>query len=343
MQNLYQILQSQEGVHRSIIATVVEGFSEGEKLLLSDETILWQSCEGSFLAKHTEEICKVKKSQIIELNGQRVFCEWPGNEKTLVICGGGHVSIPIIQIGRQIGFRTIVLEDRPKFADNARRAGADQVLCDSFENGMKQIAGSTDTYFVIVTRGHRYDTLCLREAVQKPNAYVGMMGSRRRVALVKENLAAEGIDKALLEQVYTPIGLSIGAETPEEIAVAVLAEIIQVKNREKRTEGYEPEILAYLTGEKAADMGKVLSVIVSRRGSAPREVGTKMIVLEDGTIIGTIGGGCVEGEVISKSLSMLRQGEPKQTLMQVDMSGADAEDAGMVCGGTVEIYLELVQ
>lgn len=342
MQNLYQILQLQEGVHRSIIATVVEGISEGEKLFLSDGAILWQSCENSFLAKHTAEICKAKKSQIIELDGQRVFCELPGNEKILVICGGGHVSIPIIQIGRQIGFRTIVLEDRPKFADNARRAGADQVICESFENGMKQIAGSTDTYFVIVTRGHRYDTMCLKAAVQKPNAYVGMMGSRRRGALVKESLAAEGIDRAILERVYTPIGLSIGAETPEEIAVAVMAEIIQVKNQEKRTEGYEPEFLAYLTGEKAADKGKVLSVIVSRRGSAPREVGTKMLVLEDGTIIGTIGGGCVEGEVITKSLYLLRQEEAKRVLMQVDMSGADAEDAGMVCGGTVEVYLERI-
>lgn len=88
----------------------------------------------------------------------------------LVICGGGHVSIPMITIGKILGFYVSVLEDRPLFANHARRAGADQVICDTFYEALQQIEGSADTYFVVVTRGHRYDTECLRSILKKENA-----------------------------------------------------------------------------------------------------------------------------------------------------------------------------
>lgn len=102
-----------------------------------------------------------------------------------------------------------------------------------------------------MTRGHRYDQVCLEKIAEKEHAYIGMIGSRRRTTLVKKLLEEQGTDKAVLDAVYTPIGLDIGAETPEEIGVAIIAEIIEVKNKKKRTFGYSKEMVrAIMVTEK---------------------------------------------------------------------------------------------
>src|SRR5699024_2809965 len=136
----------------------------------------------------------------------------------------------------------------------------------------------------------------------------------------------KGVDRAVLDGVHTPIGLKIHAETPEEIAVSVMAEIIQIKNSEKKTGGYSPELLQALTQDDGRK--KVLAVIISRKGSAPRSVGTKMLIREDGTCLGTIGGGCIESEVIQKALLMMRAGRPAFRLCIVDMTADAAEEEG---------------
>lgn len=315
--------------------TVLEGERRGEKRLLTSEP---------------DE----------EKGSSQVYCERISRMPRLIICGGGHVSMPIIRLGKMLGFAVTVIEDRPKFADNARAAGADMVVCQPFASALSQIRGDSDSWFIIVTRGHRYDTECLDAILQKKYAYVGMMGSRRRSAIVKEQLAGKGVSRERLEEVHTPIGLKIGAETPEEIAVSVMAEIIQVKSakavqvrtdRDKacdkrtghmRTGGYSEEMLACIFGEKADEKKKVLSTIISRRGSAPRGVGTKMLVLEDGSTVDTIGGGCVESEIIQKSLLMMRMETPDFQICTVNMTADEAEDEGMVCGGVVEVMLERI-
>lgn len=300
------------------------------------ETVLTGKHKGEKHILHTEPAERTRD--------HNVFCERISRTPSLVICGAGHVSIPIIRMGKVLGFSVSVLEDRPKFADHARQAEADNVICEAFDTGLAQIQGSSDTWFVIVTRGHRYDALCLETILGKQYAYVGMMGSRRRVALVKEQLEEKGLSREILDAVHTPIGLKIGAETPEEIAVSIMAEIIQIKNSRKKSGGYSPELLRALVGDNACLSGKkkVLATIISRKGSAPRGVGTKMLVMEDGAIIDTIGGGCVESEIIQKALLMMRVGEPKFQVCRVDMTADAAEEEGMVCGGVVEVMLELV-
>ena len=269
----------------------------------------------------------------------RVYRERVRRAPKLVICGAGHVSMPIIRLGKMLGFTVTVLEDRPKFADNARAAGADHVLCETFREGLLQIQGDSDTWFVIVTRGHRYDSECLEAILGKESAYVGMMGSRRRVAAVKDQLAQNGVDPEKLDSVHTPIGLKISAETPEEIAVSIMAEIIQIKNSRERGSGYSQELLEALTDGKQK---AVLATIISRKGSAPRGVGTKMLVREDGSTVDTIGGGCVESEIIRKALLMMRMGKPLFQVCRQDLTMEAAEDEGMVCGGVVEVMLERV-
>lgn len=165
----------------------------------------------------------------------------------------------------------------------------------------------------------------------------GMIGSRLRVAKVLDYLGDQGISRTLLNQVYTPIGLKIGAESPEEIAVSIMAEIIQVKNKKTGLATYSKDLIDYILDQKN-NLPKALITIVSRKGSSPRDVATKMIVSQDGKMVGTIGGGCVEADIRQMALSCINNSESK--LVQVDMTGQEAEDDGMVCGGVIELFVD---
>lgn len=259
-----------------------------------------------------------------------------------MICGAGHVSIPIIKIGLMADFSVSVIEDRYTFANHAVRAGAHQVICEPFEQGLKKIEGDKNTYFVIVTRGHRYDQICLEEIIKKEHAYVGMIGSKVRVKKVKDQLAEKGVNIKKLEKVHTPIGLNIRAETPAEIAIAIMAEIVQEKNQKKQSSGYSKELLKTITTDEEQIQKKVLATIISRKGSAPREVGTKMLIYPDGRTVESLGGGCAEADIKIRALSMLSGDKEKAELHQVDMTGWQAEEEGMVCGGIIEVFLESI-
>ncbi|XCP86271.1 XdhC/CoxI family protein [Roseburia hominis] len=342
MTDFYHIVEEMNPNRLNMALTVLEGEALGQKALASDGSLVWESVQGGFFSEHREEIAALTDNCLKEFEGTRVFCELLGSEKKLVICGGGHVSIPVIQMGRMTGFHVTVLEDRPKFADNARRAGANEVICESFEEGLKRIEGDLETYFVIVTRGHRYDQACLESIAKKQHAYIGMIGSKKRVAVVKESVLEHGANPDVIAKVYTPIGLRIGAETPEEIAVAIMAEIIEVKNKCRRSGGYPKEILKGILNEETEKEPKILATIVAKKGAAPRGTGTKMLVLPDGTCIGTIGGGCVEAEILRQALVMIREGERRPRLCNVDLTGRFAEEDGMVCGGIIDVLLEIV-
>ena len=343
MKALFEAIQRTDTNRFNMVLTVLDGENIGEKVLTSDGSILWESQEHGFFRGFQDEIKALDDSGVIRLGGHEVFCDVLGNEKQIVICGGGHVSIPVITLGVMMGCEVTVLEDRPLFADNARRAGATKVICAPFEEGLEQVKGNADTYFVIVTRGHRYDQICLEKIARKEHAYIGMIGSRRRTTLVKQILAEKGIDKNVLDSVYTPIGLDIGAETPVEIAVAIMAEIIEVKNKKKRTCGYTKDIMQAVLNPESGSESKVMATIVKRKGSAPQGVGIKMLVLRSGTCIGTIGGGCMEANIMQKALLMASGNGPEAVICKVDMTGADAEEEGMVCGGVVSVLLERVK
>lgn len=355
MLEFYQVVKDADPKNRNFAMTVLEGRYFGEKALASNQEVIFQSDEhgfftgcqsdehGFFTGCHLNEE-KIKKMEekgcgIYTIDETEVFCEVLGREKKIVICGGGHVSIPIIQIGRMIGCRVFVLEDRPKFADHARQAGAEKVFCEPFEQGLEKIEGDSDTFFVIVTRGHRYDQVCLERIVQKEHAYIGMIGSRKRAAAVKDAVIAHGADAAVVDSVYTPIGLAIGAQTPEEIAVAVMAQIIQVKNKMKRSGGFSSEMLEAILNKKKEE-AKVLATIIERRGSAPREAGAKMLIMADGTCIGTIGGGCAESNLLQQALKMMQEHTKAAKLFHVDLAGNEAEEEGMICGGAIDVLLE---
>lgn len=342
MKTLFEAIEQTDSDLRRMVLTVIDEEFLAEKAITVEGRIVWESRPGGFFVEYQKEIQELRDCGVIELGGHRVFCDLLGEDKRIVICGGGHVSIPVIMLGVMMGCEVTVLEDRPSYADDARRAGATTVICEPFEEGLEKVSGSADTFFVIVTRGHRYDQICLEKIAQKEHAYIGMIGSRKRTAMVKENLKEKGIDSAVLDAVYTPIGLNINAETPVEIAVAIMAEIIQVKNRQKRSGGYTKEMIKAILEQESDHSPKVLATIVARKGSAPRGVGTKMLILRNGKCIGTIGGGCMEANVIQKARLMVEAGMPKARICQVDMTGNDAEEEGMVCGGVISLLLELI-
>ena len=341
MKTIYQWIEEYKNQGTCLLASVMDGNNAGEKMLFCDGKEIYVTPGAALLPANQEILCQMKKSERISLEGQQVFVEIFGGTPQLVICGAGHVSMPIIQIGKSIGFEVTVLEDRPMFADQARRMGADHVLCESFEKGLASLDDNMAAYYVIVTRGHRYDTMCLREILKKKHAYVGMMGSRRRVSMVKQQLEEEGTSRALLETVHTPIGLAINAETPEEIAVSIMAEIIQCKNTTRKTEGYRNEILDQIKECEKMHLTGVIAEIVERKGSGPRSTGTKMFIRKDGVLTGTIGGGCLEAKVIDQARQMMAA-EQHHVLDWIDMTSESAEEEGMVCGGTQLIYWERI-
>ncbi|HKI99796.1 MAG TPA: XdhC/CoxI family protein [bacterium] len=170
--------------------------------------------------------------QMKTVDGLQIYTERWDPVPTLVIIGAGHIAEPLEALGRMAGFRTVVVDDRTLFANRQRFPDADQVVCGPILDVCRQIDVSPHHYFVLVTRGHTLDMDALRVMIGRdPVAYLGMIGSKRRVGAVFELLEKEGFGRELFQHVYAPIGLNIGAETPAEIAVSVMAEIISVRRQ----------------------------------------------------------------------------------------------------------------
>ena len=165
----------------------------------------------------------------IEYYGQhRLFWDcWQGRSAALVL-GGGHISQPLVEFLTLTGFSVTVVDDRPDFANKARFPGAAKVICDSFTNALKTENTNKFQAAIIVTRGHRHDLECLRTLINAEILYLGMIGSRRRVAGIRQLLLEEGIAMQRLKRLYAPIGIDIGAQTPAEIALSIAAEVIAV-------------------------------------------------------------------------------------------------------------------
>ena len=147
----------------------------------------------------------------------------------LVIVGGGHIGYALAQFGALLGFELYVLDDREQFANKERFAMAEDVYAGDLGVGLDAVELDGSDYVVLVSRGHQQDEQALRHVVGRGAAFVGMIGSRRRVRTVLEHLLSEGFDRAEIEAVHTPIGIDIGAETPEEIALSIMAEIVLVR------------------------------------------------------------------------------------------------------------------
>jgi len=177
-----------------------------------------------------------------------VFVEPVLPPAVLYLFGAGHVAVSVCRTAASAGFDVVVTDDRSSYATQERFPGAHEVHALDFDESMKKFDPSESAYLVIVTRGHRDDMRILRWAVQTRARYVGMIGSKRKVIEIFKALKGEGIPAHLFERVHAPIGLDIGAVTPEEIGVAITAELIAVRR-------HATAALPYLSWFKALQAG----------------------------------------------------------------------------------------
>ncbi|MBN2418211.1 MAG: XdhC family protein [Deltaproteobacteria bacterium] len=164
-----------------------------------------------------------------EGNDLNVFVEPVVSEPVVYLFGGGHVSKQIGPIAHLVGFSVVVIDDRPEFSDHQDFPYAKQTITSSFDNVMEKLPVNESSYLIIVTRGHAHDKTVLAQALKTSAKYIGMIGSSRKRRIIYDNLLNEGFTQEQLDTVYSPIGLEINAETPEEIAVAIVGELIKVR------------------------------------------------------------------------------------------------------------------
>ncbi|WP_406676810.1 XdhC family protein [Moorella sp. ACPs] len=239
-----QLLAALEGQQPGVAATVVKaeaglpGVAPGNRFLWTPEGhygSLGSANLEAAVAERAREVLAGRRPRLetidLDAGGVTLFLEPVLPEPEVIVLGGGHVGQKVAAVAKLAGYRVSVIDDRPDFANRALFPAADRIICNNFTAALQEIKLTPSTFIVIVTRGHRYDYDCLRAVIDSPAAYIGMIGSRRRVQGVKERLLAEGVSEAALERIHAPIGLDIGAETPAEIAVSILAEIIRVYRR----------------------------------------------------------------------------------------------------------------
>ncbi len=150
-------------------------------------------------------------------------------DPTLFIMGAGHIGVSVAEAARRVGFKIAVADDRIKYACRERFPDAEAIYVRPWEDMFAELPINDSSYVLIATRGHQYDLACLRFAVHTPAKYIGLLGSRRKTRLLFEVLEQEGVSSADLGRVYAPVGIEIGSETPEEIAVSITAELVAVR------------------------------------------------------------------------------------------------------------------
>jgi len=196
-------------------------------LLLADGSAVGQTPGPDALAAARKQGRAIMAPIVLANGERRYFLEPAASPDPLVICGGGHVSRPTAQIAAMVGFQVTVLDDRPEFANPGRFPfAAETAVIDPAAGWLAGRVVGPDASIVIVTRGHAHDQEALVEALGTPAAYIGMIGSLPKRDAIYERLLAKGVSADALARVKSPIGLEIAAETPEEIAVSIVAELI---------------------------------------------------------------------------------------------------------------------
>ena len=183
--------------------------------------------------RKSETLFKEKKPKVLVLNyGNRemqILLEPIFSEPTVYIFGAGHISEQVAPLAQKVHFKVVVLDDREMFANRERFPEANEVIVLEFERCFDQLNIDDSSYIVIVTRGHLYDGFVLEQGVKSNARYIGMIGSKKKIQTLYQNLIEKGIDKETLGRVHAPIGIDINSETPEEIAISIVAELIKVR------------------------------------------------------------------------------------------------------------------
>ena len=180
------------------------------------------------------EIHNISNTSIFDFPDKQVIVDAVRRLKTMYCFGAGHVAVPTARIAAMTGFRVVVIDDRAEFACAERFSEADEVrVIEKFECAFDRLKIDADSFIVIATRGHMFDKVVLEQALQTRAGYIGMISSRKKLSSIYEALMAGGASKESLERVHSPIGIKIGGDTPEEIAVSIIAELISERSRQQ--------------------------------------------------------------------------------------------------------------
>ena len=240
-----ELLQAQKDGVPAVAATVVRvenctDVAEGDKCFIRDGAVKAGSIRNKELL---QAVLQEAETRLKREDCRQVTLTIPGTEckvdvffqiltavRKVIIVGAGHLAIPLVKFAKILGFHATVIDDRILYANRQRFPDADEVLVGDMAETLRNSEITSQTYIVLITRGHQFDEPCLREVIRRPAKYIGMIGSRRRIkACFIRFRDEEGIPEELLKRVYAPIGLDINAESPEEIALSIISEMVKVR------------------------------------------------------------------------------------------------------------------
>ncbi|WP_378954060.1 XdhC family protein [Pelosinus sp. sgz500959] len=234
----HKILSAIDHDKRVDIVTVIEANSDkliGKMLMIHADGRVegeWDEVVTRQIVDRIKELSWIKPVTLFmeDQSGRKIRILWDriSSRFNAVVFGGGHISQPLVQMLLLLDFIVTVVDDRPEFANQFRFPGAHKVICESFHQAFTQLDIGEDTAVIIVTRGHKYDMECLRAMMVSKARYLGMIGSKKRVREVLNLLQEEGAPEELQKRLKAPIGLDIKGETPAEIAVSIVAEVVSV-------------------------------------------------------------------------------------------------------------------
>lgn len=304
----------------------IEFYTKLKELLLAGESpVLESSLEPGHLGEERLQWSGGTLGSVPE--GER-FAQSLSAPVRLVICGGGHVARELAPAAHRVGFQVTVLENRPDVLAEGHFGAAIDCRCGDFTDLLQNGGFAANTFYAIMTRGHQDDWVCLRGALALPHSYVGMMGSRTKVAATRKMLAESGFSPVDIDSVHSPIGLKIGAETPAEIAVSIVAELIRCRQSLGLEAPLDPAVIEALDTTPYA-----MVTLVHCAGSTPRSEGARMLVFPDGSIVGTIGGGISEAAAKKDAVRALERGAAVLGHYELNSTG------GAACGGSVDYLI----
>jgi xanthine dehydrogenase accessory factor len=234
------------------MATVIESLGsapreEGARMLVKKDGATIGTIGGGAIEKKVAEEalqlmsggaprifrCELKDIGMSCGGGMSVFLEPLLPAARLIIFGAGHIGSALSQIGRMLDFTVTVVDNRPEFASPERLPWADTVIAEDYQKALEKLSTSDNTYMIIVTHKHAHDFEILEQLIHKPFCYLGMIGSRSKVAKAFQQLRDKGVSEETIKKIYSPVGISIGANSPAEIAISIAAELVAVRSGAK--------------------------------------------------------------------------------------------------------------
>lgn len=306
--------------YSKFLSALEQGNLERRTVFASGEQAIYQN--GIFLAGNKDK--SVEEADLVEQIKP---------EPHLFIFGAGHVSKALYNLAVIQEMKVTVADEREEVCNAERFPLAKRILM-PYSSILQTEFNVVSPYYVIVTHGHVYDSQCLEYALNHKSSYIGMIGSKGKVAATMQKMLDKGFSQEQLDKVCSPIGIKIGAVTPEEIAISIMAEVISYFRSDKNLVTVDPNLIKVMADGHGVDVR-----IVEKHGSAPRSVGSQMFVAEDGKLYGTIGGGAIENRSIEIAKQMIIDNTP----YHLEAFTLDASsDLGMICGGNAKVIFSLI-